>query len=136
MGVLESIRVKQVNFPFRKKYEEFYRLFELLSPAYSEGRYDLLPAHVKASRDWKDLSMKIVDRVFSPLSANDLTRMEPKRAFGNTQILLMGELKIVLEKSKAKAVSIIILSVTFKFYYRVQNMTNSACFTKEHTLSQ
>ena len=42
MGVLESIRVKQENFPYRYKYEEFYKAFELLSPAYVEGRYDLM----------------------------------------------------------------------------------------------
>ena len=37
MGVLESIKVKQENFPYRKKYEDFYRIYELLSPGYSDG---------------------------------------------------------------------------------------------------
>lgn len=47
MGVLESIRVKQENFPYRYKYEEFYKNFELLSPAYVEGRYDLMSPEQK-----------------------------------------------------------------------------------------
>ena len=42
MGVLESIRVKQENYPYRFKFEDFYRKYELLSSHYSEGRYDLL----------------------------------------------------------------------------------------------
>jgi myosin heavy subunit len=50
MGVLESIKVKQENFPYRKKYEEFYRIYELLSPAYAEGRYDLMSDSDKAGR--------------------------------------------------------------------------------------
>ena len=44
MGVLESIKVKQENFPYRKSYEEFYKQYELLSPAYSEGRYAMMTA--------------------------------------------------------------------------------------------
>lgn len=50
MGVLESIKVKQENFPYRKKYEEFYKIYELLSPAYVEGRYDLLSESQKSTR--------------------------------------------------------------------------------------
>jgi myosin heavy subunit len=34
MGVLESIDLKQKNYPFRKSFEEFYAKYELLSPIY------------------------------------------------------------------------------------------------------
>jgi myosin heavy subunit len=56
MGVLESIKVKQENFPYRKKYEDFYRIYELLSPAYVEGRYDLMSAAEKSSKKWDELA--------------------------------------------------------------------------------
>ena len=39
MGVLESVNLKQKNYPFRKKFEEFYADYELLSPEYSRKRY-------------------------------------------------------------------------------------------------
>lgn len=35
MGVLESVDLKQKNFPYRKNYEEFYQRYELLSPLYA-----------------------------------------------------------------------------------------------------
>ena len=40
MGVLESVNLKQKNFPYRKTYEEFYARYELLSPLYGVCRYD------------------------------------------------------------------------------------------------
>jgi myosin heavy subunit len=39
MGVMESVALKQKNFPFRKKFEEFYAEYELLSPRYAQVRY-------------------------------------------------------------------------------------------------
>ena len=39
MGVLESVNLKQKNFPFRRKYEEFYADFEILSPHFAQERY-------------------------------------------------------------------------------------------------
>lgn len=39
MGVLESVDLKQKNYPFRKKFEEFYAEYELLSPRYAQVRY-------------------------------------------------------------------------------------------------
>ena len=39
MGVLESVELKQRNFPFRKKFEEFYAEYELLSPRFAQVRY-------------------------------------------------------------------------------------------------
>ena len=67
MGVLESIRVKQENFPYRYKYEEFYKNFELLSPAFVEGRYDLMTPDQRLSKEWKNLTEEIIKRVFAPL---------------------------------------------------------------------
>ena len=54
MGVLESIRVKQENYPYRFKFEDFYKKYELLSSHYSEGRYDLLSEDKKKSGNWKE----------------------------------------------------------------------------------
>ena len=67
MGVLESISVKQENFPFRKKYEDFYKQYELLSPAYSEGRYDMMSESTRDSKNWKELTEQIMARVFDAL---------------------------------------------------------------------
>ena len=39
MGVMESVALKQKNFPFRKKFEEFYAEYELLSPRYAQKSY-------------------------------------------------------------------------------------------------
>jgi len=39
MGVLESVELKQKNFPFRKKFQEFYAEYEILSPRYTKERY-------------------------------------------------------------------------------------------------
>lgn len=50
MGVLESIDVKQKNYPYRKSFEEFYHRYELLSPLYGTMRYENMP---KASTDFK-----------------------------------------------------------------------------------
>ena len=50
MGVLESVDLKQKNFPFRKKFEEFYAEYELLSPHYAVERYYQMN---KASIDFK-----------------------------------------------------------------------------------
>ena len=56
MGVLESIKVKQVNFPRRMKYAEFYKEYELLSPAYGKGRYDLLSEFEKEKRSTREFT--------------------------------------------------------------------------------
>lgn len=47
MGVLESIKVKQENLPYRYYYEEFYKANEIMSNAYVNGRYDLMKEHEK-----------------------------------------------------------------------------------------
>lgn len=66
MGVLESIRVKQENFPYRYKYEDFYRTYELLSREYAAGRYDLMDEATKASKQqlWRGYCEQILADVF------------------------------------------------------------------------
>ena len=100
MGVLESIKVKQENFPYRKKYEDFYRIYELLSPGYGEGRYSMMSEAVKQSKDWKALAEEIMAKVFAPLNKNEYSKLY---ACGKTKILQMGEIKAVLDASKQKA---------------------------------
>lgn len=107
MGVLESIKVKQVNFPYRKKYADFYKNYELLSPAYGKGRYDLLSDIEKANRGQKEYSEEIVERVFTPLEPEDYQKLIGKKiAFGATKILKMPEIKQVLDEAKNKASAI------------------------------
>ena len=93
MGVLESIKVKQENFPYRKKYEDFYRIYELLSPKYVEGTYDLMSPQVRSQKNWDELSSEIMARVFKPLEKSEY---EKYFALGKTKILKMGETRAVL----------------------------------------
>ncbi len=58
MGVLESVDLKQKNFPYRKYYEEFYQKYEILSPLYGTSRYDNMPD--KSLYNFRDLSINIV----------------------------------------------------------------------------
>lgn len=57
MGVLESVDLKQKNFPYRINYEEFYQRYEMLSPIYGRCRYDNM---VKSEYDFRQLSVDIV----------------------------------------------------------------------------
>jgi len=100
MGVLESIKVKQENFPYRKKYEDFYRIYELLSPQYSDGSYNSMTESQKAGKDWKALSEEIIKIVFAPMEQHEYSKFY---ACGKTKILKMGEIKAVLDASKLKA---------------------------------
>jgi len=100
MGVLESIKVKQDNFPYRKKYEDFYRIYELLSPGYADGSYASLSESQKAGKDWKALSEEIIKIAFSPM---DIKEYQAFYACGKTKILKMAEMKSVLDASKGKA---------------------------------
>lgn len=57
MGVMESVDLKQKNFPFRKKFEEFYAEFELLSPRFAQKRYYQMD---KSEEDFETLAKAIV----------------------------------------------------------------------------
>jgi len=57
MGVLESIDLKQKNFPFRKSFEEFYSRFELLSSRFGQERYYQMD---KFRTDFQALSKEIL----------------------------------------------------------------------------
>ena len=39
MGVLESIEVKQKNYPYRRKYRDFYKRYEELCSASASKRF-------------------------------------------------------------------------------------------------
>jgi myosin heavy subunit len=110
MGVLESIKVKQENFPYRKKYEDFYRLYEILSPGFAEGRYDTMPESTREmKRDesnpkgFKMLSEEIIKRVFSPLDQSEYSHFYK---CGRTKILKMAEVRAALQASRNKASAI------------------------------
>ena len=116
MGVLESIKVKQENFPYRKKYEDFYKIYELLSPAYVEGKYDLMSEEVKKTKQWNELTKQIMDRVFAPLKKEEYERFF---ALGKTKIMKMGETRAVLQACRQKAVSLT-LQVVYSIFLERQ----------------
>ena len=60
MGVLESVDLKQKNFPFRKKFEEFYSDFELLSPRFATLRYYQMKQR-NSPENWEALSTDIMN---------------------------------------------------------------------------
>jgi len=93
MGVLESVDLKQKNFPFRKKFEEFYAEYELLSPRFSQVRYYQMD---KGSEDFEGLSGDIVTKSMAGCGAEFY-------AVGKTKILMMPEARAILDACKKKA---------------------------------
>ena len=79
MGVLESVDLKYKNYPFRKKFEEFYAEYELLSPRYSAVRYYQMD---KASEDFKAHVIQIFELCLLGMGTD-------KYAIGNTKVLMM-----------------------------------------------
>lgn len=58
MGVLESVDLKQKNFPYRKYYDEFYHRYEILSPLYGSCRYHNMTD--KSRYNFRELTIGIV----------------------------------------------------------------------------
>lgn len=83
MGVLESVDLKQKNYPFRKKFEEFYAEYELLSPRYAAVRYYQMD---KASEDFKAHIVQIFEQCLLGMGMD-------KYAIGNTKVLMMPQIK-------------------------------------------
>lgn len=101
MGVLESIKVKQENYPYRKTFEEFYKQYELLSDEYANGKYSMMKPEKKMSINWRQRTEDIITKVFSALGNAD--EYNKFYAMGKTKILQMSEIKSVLDASKLKA---------------------------------
>jgi myosin heavy subunit len=92
MGVLESVKLKQDNFPFRKKYDEFYADYELLSEHFAVERYD----QMAKSSDFEGYSKKIVESCMHGLG-------QEFYALGKTKVLAMPEAKAVWDTAKKRA---------------------------------
>mmetsp|Transcript_3877 Transcript_3877/g.4534 ORF Transcript_3877/g.4534 Transcript_3877/m.4534 type:complete len:154 (+) Transcript_3877:2402-2863(+) len=97
MGVLESVDLKQKNYPFRKKFEEFYAEYELLSSRYSAMRYYQMKAQ-GAAEPWKQHTDEIFAKCLLGLGLSD-----KKYAVGDTKVLMMPEVKQVLDSCLMKA---------------------------------
>ena len=93
MGVLESVDLKQKNYPFRKKFEEFYADYELLSPRFATVRYYQMD---KQAEDFRAHVAQIFDQCLLGLG-KDLY------AIGNSKVLLQPQIKQVLDKCMEKA---------------------------------
>ncbi|CAI2359384.1 unnamed protein product [Moneuplotes crassus] len=93
MGVLESIEVKQKNFPYRRKFQDFFHRYEDLCNSTASKRYDTL---VKEGANFKKLCEEILETCFRGL-ANGLF------AFGHKKLFLKNELVLLMEKCRTKA---------------------------------
>lgn len=93
MGVLESIEVKQKNFPYRRRFDEFYKRYEDLCPSTASKRFKIL---VEEKVDFKKLCKEILNSTLRGL-ADELF------AFGHHKIFLKNELALVLEKARYRA---------------------------------
>ena len=93
MGVLESIEVKQKNYPYRRKFNEFYHRYEDLCPSTASQRYHTLE---EAGADFRKLSEEILQCTFRGLA-------DGLFAFGHQKVFLKNELVQVLEKARFKA---------------------------------
>ena len=96
MGVLESVDLKQKNFPYRKYYEEFYQKYEMLGPLYGSCRYDNMTD--KSKYNFRELAIGIV---------TDQLKQHCKEyyALGRNKIFMMLEVVALLDKAMWKAVS-------------------------------
>jgi myosin heavy subunit len=103
MGVLESIDLKQKNYPYRKSFEEFYQRYEIISPIFGTQRYDQMD---KGSTDFRQLSSEIIKDTLLGFGS-DLY------AIGNTKILMRNEIVAVLDRAKGKAVTIFNFLISF-----------------------
>jgi myosin heavy subunit len=95
MGVLESVDLKQKNFPYRKNYEEFYARYELLSPIYGKCRYDNMD---KGAYDFRELSVSIVKITLQEFG-------KEYYALGTTKIFMMLEVVALFDKAIQKMVT-------------------------------
>ena len=98
MGVLESVDLKQKNYPFRKKFEEFYEEYELLSSRYSEIRYYQMTPDIKANENFKGHVQEIFRKC-----VGDIGGEGEKYAIGRSKVLMMPTIKTILDKCMAKA---------------------------------
>lgn len=93
MGVLESIEVKQKNYPYRRKFIEFYQRYEDLCSASATKRFE---KYVADGADFEALCRKTLEETFHGL-ANDLFD------FGHSKVFCKNELVYVMEKARSKA---------------------------------
>ena len=119
MGVLESVDLKQKNFPFRKKFEEFYSDFELLSPRFAQLRYYQMKQQ-RSPENWESLSREIMGTQMQGLG-------QEFYAIGRCKILMMPQIRSVLEKCKEKAslkrdASAVVLKEAFSVYFGAVHM--------------
>lgn len=95
MGVLESVDLKQKNFPYRKYYDEFYQRYEILSPLYGSCRYQNMAD--KSQYNFRELTIGIVEDQLKQ-HCKDLYAM------GRKKIFMMLEVVALLDKAMWKAV--------------------------------
>jgi len=92
MGVLESIEVKQKNYPYRRKFIDFYRRYEDLCSASASKRF---AAYEAEGADFEKLCKQLLDETLHGL-ADGLFE------FGHRKVFLKNELVLVLEKARSK----------------------------------
>lgn len=93
MGVLESIEVKQKNFPYRRKFVEFYQRYEDLCSTSASKRFEVM---VQEGADFEKLCHQIIEETLRG-------HAEGLYAFGHRKIFLKNELVQVIEKARSKA---------------------------------
>jgi len=60
MGVLQSIKVRQKNFPHRIRYKDFYKRFAQIDVAHLNSS---VKEHMEKGSDFKEMSLGIVEIV-------------------------------------------------------------------------
>ena len=93
MGVLESIEVKQKNYPYRRKFMEFYQRYEDLCSTSATKRFEQL---VLEGADFRKLCEQIMEETLRGTA-------EGLFEFGHTKVFCKNELVYVLEKARSKA---------------------------------
>ena len=91
LGILDTINVRKHGYPTRKKYEDFFKEYEIL-----------FKTLIKSRNSDKNKAQEIIKRLVPNLSEihDDLT--DPKYLLGNSKIFMKQEFNILLENNKQK----------------------------------
>lgn len=116
MGVLESIRVKQINFPYRARFMDFYQNYEVLGSQSATMRFQRLK---EQGADFKELSVRIMNEVFQGEG-------QGKFEIGQTKIFMKAAMLSVIEdclRKVKKKKDACITRIKYSFYIRQQRLS-------------
>ena len=96
MGVLDTIKIRRINYPNRKLYKQFYERYEFLCSKSMEKPIKIL---IKENADFKALSETIFKEQFNNLGKDFYL-------FGSTRMFMKNEIFGALEEGRNRAMKV------------------------------